>query len=58
MGILLIGLVVGDFTAPLDEVLIDQIPSPLGVAGVHKLAVDLPLGVLHRYILPRQRVGW
>jgi hypothetical protein len=26
-------LLVAGFTAPLDEVLIDQIPSPLGVAG-------------------------
>ncbi len=58
MGILLIGLVIGGFTAPLDEALIDQIPPPLGVAGVHELAVDLPLVVLHRYILSRQHVGW
>jgi hypothetical protein len=58
MGILLIGLVIGGFTGPLNEMLIDQIPPPLGVAGLHKLAVDLPLGVLHRYILPRQHVGW
>jgi hypothetical protein len=50
-------LLVGSFTAPLDEVLIDQIPPTLGVAGLHKLVVDLPLGVLHWYILPRQRVG-
>jgi hypothetical protein len=49
-------LLVAGFTAPLDEVLRDQIPSPLGVAGFQKLAVDLPLGVLHWYLLPRQRV--
>ena len=42
---------------PLDEVLIDQIPPTLGVALFHKLAVDLPFGMLHWYILPRQRVG-
>jgi hypothetical protein len=58
MGILLLALLVGGFTAPRDEVLIDQIPPPLGVGSFHKLAVDLPLGVLHGYILPRQRVGW
>jgi hypothetical protein len=50
-------LLVGGFMAPLDEVLVDQIPPTLGVAGFHKLAVDLPLVVLHWYILPRQRVG-
>jgi hypothetical protein len=42
---------------PPDEMLIDQIPPTRGVAGFHKLAADLPFGVLHWYILPRQRVG-
>jgi hypothetical protein len=44
MGILLLALLGGGFTAPLDEVLIDQIPPLLGVVLFHILAVDLPLG--------------
>ena len=57
LGILLVGLVIGGFTGPLDEVLIHQIPPPLGVARFHELATDLPLVVLHRYILPRHPSG-